>query len=513
MKQSTLLVVNSSATYARMMVSAVIGLLITRLLFAEFGPSDYGLLMSLTASASLLTVIQMAMIAGSQRSIAFQLGRGDLPRVVALFSCTVVLCSLSALAILLVGLSVAKPVIRLLDVEKSQLTTAHLTFMLSVASLAIGVLATPARSLMQAHQSIFALSVIDLVDRFTKLGAVLALSLVPMSAMPAYMALTVAATTLTLVIMVLYACTKYADCRFRPGAIRFRDLQDIGGFGGWMMFETIAYGIRDQGAIIAMKSQFGGDTTAAYDLAQRLAGQLATVAHGVFTAIAPAAAAKQGAGDSASVYRLGNLTNRYCTLASSLFLVPLFLETPTVIRLWIGVAQPPEYAVVFVRLLILMKFFVIWSWGEALVAQARGRIGKLSVGLTLPFLFAFALSIVWLTFVSRDPYLLPAVMLVVTVILNLWYAPWLVRRMCGMSWSDYAHETLRPVLLSLAPPALIALAVSLALPEGLPRMLGVVAGYWSVLPFSAWWLGAENWERDFWKGLASKFLTRTRMQP
>ena len=61
MRQSTLLIVNSVSTFARMAFTVVIGLLVTRLLVQYLGKVDFGLILALGANDGLrgLPVAQM----------------------------------------------------------------------------------------------------------------------------------------------------------------------------------------------------------------------------------------------------------------------------------------------------------------------------------------------------------------------------------------------------------------------------------------------------------------------
>jgi hypothetical protein len=78
--------VNTLALYLRMVVSVVPMLLASRFILATLGASDYGVYGVVGGIVGFMGFLNSAMASGSQRHLAFELGRGDTRQVERVFS-------------------------------------------------------------------------------------------------------------------------------------------------------------------------------------------------------------------------------------------------------------------------------------------------------------------------------------------------------------------------------------------------------------------------------------------
>src|SRR5690606_18295716 len=105
MRQSTRLIVNSISTFARMAFTVVIGLLVTRLLLQYLGKIDFGLILALGATGTLLQFITSALTSSVQRQLALEIARGDPERMRTVFSTAWLVYMGLGVAVWLVGVA------------------------------------------------------------------------------------------------------------------------------------------------------------------------------------------------------------------------------------------------------------------------------------------------------------------------------------------------------------------------------------------------------------------------
>lgn len=86
-------------------------------------------------------------------------------------------------------------------------------------------------------------------------------------------------------------------------------------------------------------------------------------------------------------------------LMVALFVIPLILETPTILDMWLKIV--PDYTVVFVRLILLVAFFESFSSPLVTAQGATGNIKYYQMLLT--FIGLLHLPLTW--------FLLPLVMM------------------------------------------------------------------------------------------------------
>ena len=82
----------------------------------------------------------------------------------------------------------------------------------------------------------------------------------------------------------------------------------------------------------------------------------------------------------------------FCLMA--FFVIPLILEAPTVLKVWLGIV--PDYAIIFMRLVLLISLVNSFS---SLLATAKGATGDIkSYQITLTLIGALHIPFVWIAF-------------------------------------------------------------------------------------------------------------------
>ena len=76
------------------------------------------------------------------------------------------------------------------------------------------------------------------------------------------------------------------------------------------------------------------------------------------------------------------------------FVIPLILEAPTILSIWLGIV--PEYAVIFMRLILLISLINSFS---SLLAVSKGATGNIkNYQITLTLIGALHIPLAWLAF-------------------------------------------------------------------------------------------------------------------
>ena len=82
----------------------------------------------------------------------------------------------------------------------------------------------------------------------------------------------------------------------------------------------------------------------------------------------------------------------FCMMA--FFVIPLTLEAPTILHIWLGIV--PDYAVIFMRLVLLISLVNSFS---SLLATAKGATGDIKAyQVTLTLIGALHIPFVWIAF-------------------------------------------------------------------------------------------------------------------
>src|SRR5206468_1936726 len=126
MRQSTRLILNTSSTFARMLVSVGISLLTTRLLLGMLGETDLGIFGLVWAAISTVSIVSESLLNSTVTRLAMEIGRRDDQRLRRVMATSVVIFAAIAALMMLISLLFGGPVLGLLNIPSGRLHDAWL---------------------------------------------------------------------------------------------------------------------------------------------------------------------------------------------------------------------------------------------------------------------------------------------------------------------------------------------------------------------------------------------------
>lgn len=152
--------------------------------------------------------------------------------------------------------------------------------------------------------------------------------------------------------------------------------------------------LRGQGVPILANLQFGPVVNAAYSVAFRLSTQATSLSSSLLSAFQPALTSAEGRGDRAQMIRMSIQVCNFGTLLILIFTIPLILEMPNLLTLWL--VDPPQYAAGICQWMLAMIIIDKMTAGPMLAINANGKIAIYE--LIQGPMFLLALPIIWILF-------------------------------------------------------------------------------------------------------------------
>jgi O-antigen/teichoic acid export membrane protein len=514
MKQSTRLIINASSMFTRMALTVGISLLITRLLLKWLGKVDFGLVLALGATGAMLQVVSAALTTGVQRQLAYAIAHKDVDSIRRVFSTGWVVYLGLGLGLWIVGIALTPAVMHGLTIPAARADAAWWVYQISLLNLVIVVTTTPFQAMLVSHQHLMIQGVVDVFTALTRLAAVLLMIIVPWDRMVAFVAFQLAGYTLVYWSLCLYCMWRYQGSVPRPRYFDRSQLMQIFSIAIWAMFSQLSWRFRMQGGILIINIFFGPVANAAYGVAMQLANYATTVSYAIRQTVSPAIFGAHAKGNKQSVHRLALVTGKYVVLLLCFLFVPIFIEAPQVLHLWLG--DLPEYTVLLTRLVILWTIGMMFISGYVLANTASGELGW----YTRRTLAASAAHLVLATAgfymfgpngIVRpgllDPSFFPATGLL-GVASMMFFAVYGVGKTIDLPPSQWFFEALLPTLAVLVPAVAAAAAIHWMMPGGIWRLLAVTGTYGVLAAPLLWCIGLAAWEREYFLGFASSALGR-----
>ena len=519
--QSTRLIVNTVVTFVRMFTTVLLGLWFTRLSIAWLGAGDFGLVALLGASGGLILILSDSLTMSVQRHFAFEIGCGNRDALRAVFNTSLLVFLVVGAAQLLLGLAIAPAVVGSLEIPAARHDATWWVFVLTVATLGLRVSTTPYRAILMARQRMIVTAVFQTIRSVSQLiGLQVVASMAWFSVgheIVGFAAMMVGVEVLIAVLLAGYCMVKHSESIPIPRLARRADLGRVVGFAGWSTLGGVATRLRVQGEQIILNlfyaPMLGTSINTAFALSSQVAAYQSNLSMALFVAAHPAVIAAEGSGDRDRMRRMVVLINKHFALLTLMFLVPVILETETLLRLWLGtrvvdgVAQPdcPPYTILFIRIAVIWVGVNWLSQGYVSAVQAVGKLRGYTLMLSGLQLASLAVAVVVCSQPGVPVWILPVISLVTTVIAII-PRVWFVGRLIDLSVRRWLVESLLPVL----PVARVAFGAALAVNQTLPptwwrTVLTTAATGLAAAPV-IWWVALTTEERTHFSRVARKAL-------
>lgn len=444
---------NSIALYLNMAVSMGVSLLATRFVLDALGRTDYGIYALIANIVAMFSFLNVAMAAATQRYLSYAIGAGSPDQLKRIFYSSQLIHWSIAITLVILLLSGGMMFIeQILNIPSADIGKARIVLFCMVAGIAFTVSAVPYEAAMNAHEDIFVIAGINIAETTLKLVISIAILYVPSHRLVIYSA------GITGVSLFAFACKRafsrrhYDECRQRFHRIQdYSLIKGMTSFAGWNLIGAGTSIARYQGAAILLNLFFGIAANAAYGLAQQVNGFLMFFSNSTVRPLRPQIVKSEGAGKHNTMVILSFSTCRLTFLLLSLMIIPLYINMPFILRVWLTTV--PEGTLEFCRLFLLITLISQLSIGLVVALESVGRIKRLQ--LFVGSMHIVALPVGYLLFKKGMPASSILYCVVIEEIVGTICRTFIARRDAGIPAKSY--------FLHLALPCLACTLISFAL--------------------------------------------------
>ena len=386
---------NTILLYIRTFITLIVMLYTSRVVLRQLGVEDYGIYNVVGGVVTMFSVLTASLSTAISRFTTFELGRGDKKQINKVF-CT----SVNILIILIVIIVILIETIGLwflnnkMIIPTERLAAANWVFQFSVIAFAINLWSVPYSALIIAHEHMTAYAYIGIVDAILRLAVAFLIAYNPFDKLIYYALLLMFSQIIIRFIYSLYCKKHFDESKFK--LIFDKGLtKEMFGFAGWNFVGCSADVFRDQGGNIIINLFYPPAVNAARAIAMQVSSAIQSFVNNFMTAIRPQITKSYAVGNNDYVLNLIYRGSKYIFFLFLLMALPIWVTTPYLLQLWLGVGQVPEHTVNFVRLVLFLIMNETMSGPIITAVQATGDIKKyqLIVGgfqlLNLPLSYIF----------------------------------------------------------------------------------------------------------------------------
>lgn len=505
MKNANKVVYNTGILYLRLILGLVIGLITTRFVLEALGETDYGIYMLVAGVVAMLGILNSNMSNTSMRFIAHSLGSSDENLLIATFNTTLFLHYFVGLIIIILMLFGGYILFEyFLNIPPDKVFDAKVIFGCMVLTTLITVISVPYDALINAHENLIVLSLVDIIGDILKLVIAIYLLYSDSNLLIQYGLLMLGVQIILRVIKQVYSRIKYKESKVIYAAFDKKLLKSILNYTGWNLFGSLAAVSVIQIRSILLNSFFGVKINAAEGISKSASTALNMVSTSMTMAINPQMVKSEGGGDRERMIYITKVSAKFSIFLFGLFAIPVFIEAPLLLELWL--IDIPDFVVEFFKITVLTLLLEKLTFPITDAIRAIGDIRKFQIIETLLFLLNIPIAYLFFTF-GYGPSTIYIVGLIISSLVffnRLYYG----NKIVGIKPLNYISESIVPVLIPIAISLLIALLFYYNMKSGFLRLLVVSFSFGTLLIAMFWKYGINKIEKDKFTQIAITFITK-----
>lgn len=493
---------NTLVLYVRMLFTMGISLFTSRVILQTLGVEDYGISSVVGGVISMFTFINAAMVSSTQRYLNFELVRGDANQLRSVFSTSLQIHALIALAIIVLSETVGLWFLNeKLVIPDARMTAAMWVYQCSILSCAVSIMSTPYNAVIVAHEKMSAFAYISILDVSLKLLVVYLLVVLPFDKL-----IILAILNLLVQLFIRYIYTLYCHRHFPESYFQFRFnktlFKEMFGFAGWSFWGNLAAILYTQGLNMMLNIFFGPIVNAARGIAVQVQSAVQQFVGGFQTALNPQITKNYASNNLPQMHSLMFRSARFSFLLLFFLSLPVLMETNFILTLWLKTV--PDDAVIFTQIMICISLIYTTANPCVIANQATGKVKiyQMVVGGILLLILPISYVVLKLGAPAYSVFIVHFCIESVAQFSRMY----MLRKLIHLPLWQYMKNIYIPIVSTVAIAIILPLVVRMQVAEGWLRFLAV--GFTCVLSVgaSSYFIGFTKQERVFFLDKSLRLL-------
>lgn len=436
---------NTMFLYMRMFLVMAISLITVRVLLRTLGVEDYGTYNAIAGFVSSLVFISSVLSAASQRFFSFYMGKSDFVKLQRAFT-MILLTYLIVVGIILV---IAETVglwfvFNKMTIPVERENVIMWVYQMALLTCCFSLLSNPFQALIISHEEMNIYASISIIEVFLKLGIIFLLPIIAVDKLALYAVLHCVVFGCIGAIYVVISYKRYKESHICLVWDK-RMFKGIFSYSSWSLFGSLAGMCNTQGINMLLNVFYGPLANAAYAISAQISAAVNQFSSNFYTAVRPALIKSYAGENYEYMNKLFMLSNKVIFVLMLILILPIYVVTEPLIRLWLGSVE--QYMIEFTRLSLAYTFILCLSNPITTIVQAANKV-KVYHGIVDTFTL-LSLPIVYVLFKNgMSPiyaYITTVVIFGFAHVLRLF----VLRKAIDFSVTNYVHKFIIPIGITL----------------------------------------------------------------
>lgn len=427
---------NTLYLYLRMLLLLFVGLFTSRVTLNALGVHDFGLLSVVGGVLGFLGYFSGLLGQGTSRFLTVGLGKGDINELKNIFSACSAIHIVFALLTLVAGETVGLWFVNnKLVIDAERMFAANWVYQLSLMNALLSIIQAPFMATIISHEKMPTFAFMSIYDVVMKMLVVCLLLYIDTDKLILYSTFYSGVSLTTFLIYRIYCLRHFEECNLRL-KWDVKLYKEIWNYVGWNSIGSFAFMANMQGITILLNMFFSTTVNAARGIAFTVSAHVNNFVANFQTAVRPQVMKNFAQGDYPAMNRLICNNAKYSSYLLILIGLPVAVETPFLIDLWLG--QVPEFVVVFIRLTLLQMLFqgIDFPVGDGIHAFGRMKLPNITSSIAY-------LSVLPITYIALKLGASPVVAYIVSILtfpVALGCDLWILNKYSGFNIKYYLKK-------------------------------------------------------------------------
>lgn len=493
---------NTLMLYMRMLFSLIVSLYTSRVVLNTLGFDDYGLYNVVGGFVSMMAFVNNYISQGTVRFLTFYIGKQNKKRLSEVFSSSLTLHIIIGLCIILIGETIGLWYVEnKLNIASGREEVAMYVYQLSLATMFLGIIQTPFFASITAHEDMGIYAYISIFDVIMKLFIVYLLLIVNTDKLQLYATFYFIVSIITMSFYLLHCIRKYEECRFsfRIDKKLYLEMLD---YLGWSAVGAVSSTLNGQGVTILLNYFFGTVINAARGVAGSVSNIVSQFVFNFQTAMRPQIIKSYATGNISEMSKLIIYSSKYSSYLVLILGLPIFIETPTIMYIWLG--NVPPFAVEFVRLTIIQIIIQAIDLPIGMGINAVGKMKLPNLTSALVYLLILPISYIFVRFGAN-----PTITYLISLFcypIAMFFDVWILNKYTRFPSKRFYRECLLKTILFLLIISIIPFLIHNQMEDGFWRLIIVSFVSFAISLPLIYFKGLEDNAREIIKRKIMKFL-------
>ena len=494
---------NTMMLYMRTFITMLVSLYTSRIMLEALGVVNFGVNNVVGSIVSMTGIITGVMGAAISRFLTFEIGKGNLERLKTVFSTSInAQIILSVIIVVILEIAGVWFLNTKANIPEGRMVAANWVLQCSIIGIVIYLIASPFNALIIAHERMSIYAYFSIVDVAIKLAICFIIKAYDGDRLILLSTLGLCVSFMVTSFYVWYSHHNFQEARYSPHVFDKPLLKEMTSYSGWNLFGSTAWIVNTQGVNMLVNVFFGVAVNAARGIAGQVNGAIQSFVSNFTTAFYPQVTKSYAAGDIEYAISLANRGTKFTWLMTYIFLVPVFMESETLLKLWLG--EVPEYASLFLKFALFESLAVTSGQTLFTLIQATGKIKRYQISVSLFGCLVFPFSWIALKFGAPvwSPYLC---FIIIYFSLNIIR---FITLKCLMNYSVriFLKDSLFPCIIVSIASFIVPILIAMAMEPSILRFFIMVpsAVIWTGICCSIF--GLSKSERNFFKNKVKQFI-------